>query len=260
MGKTKGIGIALGLAALGVTLTLAGCQSTPNGDGQEAEYNLVVVLERNLQLNQDIIYLRFRRDNSGISGGVVVVDGDTITTLPASGNGAKTYNGGRWTDGGLIRITALDTSNSFVYRDSILMPFSFLITNVVPANRLWQGGTVRLDWSGSNNATDYAVSVKPRSTSSSARGLGTYDTDGTELTESFAGNEVFSTSLGVVIPDVYDMQVIAYSRNFVARSSPPYKIPDNADIREPIGRTNIDGAISALTVTERDTILVPQIQ
>jgi hypothetical protein len=252
------------LAALLVTevAVFSGCNLTPsnNGGGNQAAYNLVVVLERNLELNQDIVYLRFRHENHGITGGVVIVDGDTISTLPASGQGTKTYSPGRWTQQQMLQIKALDASNSYAYRDSIKLPSSFEITNVIPPNRLWQGGNVTLTWTPALDADAYFVSVKPRTIGSPARGLGSYDTDSDPLSETFPGAEAFSNTFGTVIPDVYDMQIVAYSRNFTLRPNAPYKAPDADDVRVPISRTDIDGAVCALMVSARDTIRVPQTQ
>lgn len=247
------------LLVLGVAV-FSGCNLSPSngGGGTEAAYNLVVVLERNLELKQDIVYLRFRHENKGIAGGVVIIDGDTIPTLPASGQGTKTYSPGRWIYQQMLQIKALDAANSYAYRDSIRLPSSFEITNVIPPNHLWQGGNVTLTWTPALDADDYFISVKPRTVGSSARGLGRYDTDSDPLSETFPGTEAFANTFGTVIADVYDMQIVAYSRNFTLRPNAPYKAPDTDDIRDPISRTDIDGAICALMVSARDTILVPQ--
>jgi hypothetical protein len=241
-----------------VGIGLSGCDSTPNdGDGNGAQYNLVVVLEKNLDSGQDVIYVRFRKDGVGISGGVVVIDADTIATSSASGQGNKTYTPPRWQHGEKIQVAALDTSGPFVYRDSVVIPDELNIDNVLPANRIWRpiDGNAQVSWTTSIGAVNYAISVRARTSNTPSRGLSAYSQSQMGLSQEIPPS-AFRDQFDNLVQDVYDLKIIAYSPNFIARPNPPYKTPPGDDVRTPILKTNIDGGIAALVVSGRDTLLV----
>lgn len=239
-------------------LFVVGCEGTPNGGGGgEDDYNLVVVLEKNLDAGQDVIYVRFRRNDAGIAGAVVVIDGDTIATSSASGQGNKTYNTPRWDHGEKIQVSAIDPVESFIYRDSVVMPDDFFIDNVVPANQIWRpvDGNAQVGWTTSVRAINYLTSVKARTTNTTSRGLAEYSQAQSGLSQEILPS-TFRDQFDDVVEDVYDLKIIAYSPNFVARPNPPYKTPPGDDVRTPILRNNISGGIAALVVCQRDTLLV----
>ena len=252
-GWVAGVGIVL---ATGVFL--AGCEGTPNGGGGNGDdYNLVVVLEKNLDAGQDVIYVKFKRDDAGIAGAVVVIDGDTIATSSASGQGNKTYNTPRWDHGERIQVSAIDPVESFIYRDSVVMPDDFFIDNVVPANQIWRpvDGNAQVGWTTSIGAANYLTSVKARTTNTTSRGLAEYSEAQSGLSQEILPS-TFRDHFDNLVEDVYDLKIIAYSPNFIARPNPPYKTPSGDDVRTPILRDNITGGIAALVVCERDTLLV----
>ena len=260
MGQNKRIvGWAAGACVVLVAgLFLAGCESIPNGGGGNGEdYNLVVVLEKNLDSGQDVIYVRFRKAAAGIGGGVVVIDADTIPTSSASGQGNKTYTTPRWQHAEKIQIAAIDTGGSFIYRDSVVIPDEFAVENVIPANHLWRpvDGNANVSWTTSIGAVNYLTSVRARTTSTSSRGLSEYSESQAGLSQVILPS-TFRDQFENLVEDVYDLKIIAYSQNFIARPNPPYKTPPGDDVRTPILKDNIDGGIAALVVSERDTLLV----
>lgn len=260
MGQTNRLlGLTGGaFATVLAVLSLVGCDSTPNdGGGSGEEYNLVVVLEKNLDSGQDIIYVRFRKDDVGINDGVVVIDGDTIQTSSASGQGNKTYNTPRWQHSEKILISAIDPNESFVYRDSVVIPDEVVIDNVIPANRIWRpiDGNANVSWTTSIGAINYLTSVRARTTSTSSRGLSEYSESQTGLSQEIPPS-AFRDQFDNLVGDVYDLKIVAYAPNFVARPNPPYKTPPGDDVRTPIINDNVDGAIAALVVSDRDTLLV----
>jgi len=233
-----------------------GCSASPtDGDGTKVGYNLLVIVEKNLDAGSDFLWVRLWRDGEAIAGGRVVVDGDTVTTLPLSGQGSKTYAGSHWTHGQAVRITALDSSRAFSYKDSVTLPGAFFITNVSPANRLWSGGSVVVEWSPVLGISGFAVLVKPRTSGSSAKGLSVSVGRG-ETSYTF-NRSAFENSYGQLVADVYDIQVIGYTPNLLARPGAAYKQPPT-DTPAPIDAPSISGAISSLVVTARDYIVVPQ--
>lgn len=259
MGHTNKV---LGWAGVFVTLVagllLVGCDSTPNdGGGNGEEYNLVVVLEKNLDSGQDVIYVRFRKDDAGMDDGVVVIDGDTVETSSASGQGNKTYNTQRWQHGEKIQIAAIDRTESFIYRDSVIIPDDVVIENVIPANHIWRpvDGNANVSWTTSIGAVNYLTSVRARTTSTTSRGLSEYSESQTGLSQVIPPS-TFNDQFENLVEDVYDIKVVAYTPNFVGRPNPPYKTPPGDDIRTPIINSNVDGAIAALIVSDRDTLLV----
>lgn len=244
-------------ALLVCALFLWGCSSIPNdrgGDG--AKYNLVVVLEKSLDTGLDVIYVRFQKDDDGIPGAVVVIDGDTIETSSASGTGNKTYTQPRWEFGEKIQIKAIDAAASFSYRDSVVIPLDFVIENVLPANRIWRPveGNALVSWTTSVGAVNYLTSVKARTLGSQTPGFSQYSESQAGLTQVIPPSTFRNPQSNDVVEDVYDIVIIAYTPNFIRRPNPPYKEPSLNDEPAPIQKEDISGGISALVVSRHDTL------
>jgi hypothetical protein len=250
---------AIGWGALALaTLCILGCESTPNGGGNGGDdYNLVVVLEKNLDTDQDIIYVQFRRNDLAIPGAFVVIDGDTIKTSATSGRGNKTYNTPRWGHGEKVFLAAVDTSESFVYRDSVVIPDELFIDQVLPANQIWRpvDGNAQVSWTTSPGAVNYMVSVRARDLYTSSTDLAEYSESQTALTH-IIPPKTFRDVADNVVEDVYDIKIVAYAPNFIARPNAPYETPLSDDVQTPILRDDIDGAVAALVVSAKDTLLV----
>jgi len=260
MGLTKrfmGLAVGANLVLMAATI-MAGCSSTPDGPGgNDGDYNLVVVLEKNLDSGQDVVYVKFTRDAAAVDDGVVVVDGDSIATSSVSGKGNKTYATQRWQHSEKIQIAAVDASESFVYRDSVVIPDGFVIDHVVPANHILRpsDGSAQVSWTASIGAANYLISVDSRNAGLNPVGFAGYNESQFGLSQEILPS-AFRDTFGNLIEDVYDLKVVAYFPNFIARDGAPYKSLPGDDIRIPILNDNVTGAIAALVLADRDTLLV----
>ncbi|MBI3872825.1 MAG: hypothetical protein HY304_07100 [candidate division Zixibacteria bacterium] len=238
------------------TAALTSCSTVPkDGGGTTASYALLITVERNLDLNQDFLYVKFLRDNGAVPNGRVAVDGDTL--LVSAQEASKSYPKGHWTQSRPIHVAALDSSQGFVYRDSVRMPADFEISDVLPASRVWQpsDANAKVTWGTAFNAQNYTVSVRARSTGSPARGFADYYESSTQLAETIPPT-TFRNTYDAVVEDIYDIQVVAYNPNFIGRTGTVYKRPTANDISVPISTDEIIGGLSALVVSARDTLRV----
>ncbi|HEX9750112.1 MAG TPA: hypothetical protein VGB22_02300 [candidate division Zixibacteria bacterium] len=250
------------LCSLGILLIAYGCPSSPDGNGNGiADYELWVVLEKNLDANSDNLSVEFRHDGDPVSGGSVSVAGDPIITFDNNGNAQKSYSLGQWTTGAWIHIIARDSTGAAVYRDSIVIPSEFLV-NVFPEDQPWRPGQTlpRIEWGTSIMATNYAISVRARTAGNAPRGFAEYYQSAQALSQTFQ-QSVFSDIFDNVIPDMYDIHVVASSPNFIEPSTAhAYRTPDFDDIPQPIDDDDVTGAIAALCVAERVTVSVETLQ
>ena len=141
----------------------------------------------------------------------------------------------------------------------MVIPGEFEIDNVLPANHIWRpvDGNAQVSWATSIGAINYAVSVRARTTSTTSRGLAEYSESQAGLAHVIPPSTFQESPSNNPVEDVYDLFVIAYAPNFIARAtSTPYKLPAGDDVRSPIQGDNIDGGIAALVVTDRDTLQV----
>jgi hypothetical protein len=255
MSKLSRMVAGLGLAVL-LGFAAVACSSTPNGGGEtDAEYVLWVTLENNLMLNEDILWVKFHGENSAPTGGQVSVDGEIVLNDPNAVQITQHFAGDRWTAGAWIVIMATDSAGTVVYRDSLKIPQEFAITNVNPFNEPWRPGrTASIEWQTSSHAVGFAVSVTPP-TGSDALGYAEYDESQSGLSETFT-QEVFSNRFDIVRNGDYRVQVTAYNPNFVPRDDVDFKTPEFDQIPQPITTSFVTGALSALTVSDAETITV----
>jgi hypothetical protein len=248
----------LAAGAVIVTAILAmGCSSSPNGgNGDENEFRLLVIMEKNMELEQDILVVEFTQNNARVPDGQVIVHGDALSAFASNGTIAKTYPIGQWATGVWIHIVAFDSTGSAVHRDSVIIPEEFTITNLDPAIGTWfpRDNTAIIEWSAAINASNYAVSVKGRGSAAGAEGYHEYHATQTGLSETFDAT-VFSDDFNI-LPGDYHIQVIAYNPNFLVREGVPYLVPELADVPAPIVSDNVSGAIAALVVTDKVTLEV----
>lgn len=248
----------LAAGAVIVTAILAlGCSSSTNGgNGDESEYSLWIIMEKNMNLGQDILVVEFTQDNGRVPGGQVIVHGDALTAFASDGTIGKTYPIGQWATGVWIHIVAFDSTGSAVHRDSVRIPQEFTIFNLKPAIGIWfpRDNTASIEWATAIDAINYVVSVKGQGSATGAEGYHEYHETQTPLAETFVA-DVFRNDFDI-LPGDYDIQVIAYNPNFLARGGALYLVPEFDDVPAPIASDNVSGAISALVVTDKVTLEV----
>jgi len=226
-------------------------------DGDDDQYTLELVAEKNIDENADYLYVRFLRNGITISNGYVAVDSDTIRANALSTSictDPKVYPFDHWEFGQELTVTAVDDSTGFMYQDAIVVPDSFGIEEFDPPNHLWQGGNVTISWSVSAGVTAYIVSTKPSSPGLNARGFAERDDVGLR-TMVITPDTYYNPQTNQLVEDLYEVHVIGYAHNFVRRACADYLSP-SIGFDNPIDEVQVDGALSALVVAKRDTIRV----
>jgi hypothetical protein len=243
------------LMAIGL---FAGCSSSVNGNDDETEkYRLWITLERDLESGQDYVEVTYRTADGEQTHGVVEVGGIVISAFASDGKASHLIKVPTWETGNWIPIVARDSLGEVIHRDSVIIPGEFTITSVFPAIGIWRpsDATLLVDWSPSANAVNYTLSVKPRN-NQLAKGYADYHETQQALSATFT-QEVFRDDFDYVY-DLYDVHIIAFNPNFIPRDDAPYKVPEfpASQIADPITGSRVVGGISALTVSERETIEV----
>jgi hypothetical protein len=230
-------------------------------DGDDNQYTLEFTVEKNIDDQADYLYVRFLRNGITISNGYVAVIGDTeVDTIYANGLSASicldpiVYPKDHWDFGEVLTITAVDDSTLFRYEDAIAIPDSFEIDNFIPANHLWQNGNVLIDWTGADGVTAFLVSMTGSIPGSPANGFAARDDLGLR-SMTITPDAFFDAVTDTIVPDLYNVHVLGYARNFVRRACAEYLSP-SIGYDDPIDDVQIDGAISAIVVSKRDTIRV----
>jgi len=257
----RGLWAAIALTAVGLS---AGCSSSPNGgDGDETKYILWVTLERNLDLDIDVLAIQYLTADNGPTDGQVIVEGQVVSSFDSEGKATiirQPPQTPSWDPGDLIHILALDSTGTVVHADSVVMPGLFHIVNVYPFNEHWRAGqqNPRFEWEMSLRAVSYVLSVQARNRHE-ALGYAEYHETQTGLTATLTP-EVFYDAYDNLIDDYYDIHVIAYNPNFIPRNNSPYGLPEfpREQIPAPIVSEKVEGGISALLVSEHVTIEVAQ--
>jgi hypothetical protein len=243
-----------------VLLALLGCGGgTLPVNGGEDQYTLELVVEKNLDYGADYLYVRFLRNGITISNGFVAVGSDTIRANALSTSiclDPTVYPGDHWEHGQQLTIVAVDDSTGFRYEDAIAVPDSFGIDNFIPANHLWQGGNVQVEWTGSQGVTAYIVSMAPDALGSPAPGFAGRDDQGVRAM-TIPPAAFLDPEDNLPVAGLYSVNVIGYARNFVRRACAEYLSP-SVGLDDPIDDVQIDGALSAIVVSVRDTIRVEQ--
>ena len=252
------------LAALAVMALAIGCSASPNGgDNGDTEYILWVTLERNLDIDVDVIAIQYLKADGNLTNGEVIIEGQVVSSFDSEGRATiirQPPQTPQWAPGDMIHIVALDSTDVVVHSDSVVMPGLFYISSVDPANEPWRAGqpNPRFEWDLSIGAVGYVLSVQAR-TRDEAVGYAAYHETQSGLAATLTP-EVFYDTYGNLIDDYYDIHVIAYSPNFIPRSNAPYGVPEFPEehVPSPIASDNVEGGISALLVTEHETIEVVQ--
>lgn len=251
-------------AALTIVALAIGCSASPNGgDNGEVEYTLWVTLERNLDIDVDVVAIQYLTVDGDPTNGQVIVEGQVVSSFDSQGRATiirQPPQTPQWAPGDMIHVVALDSTDAVVHSDSVVMPGLFYISSVDPANEPWRAGqpNPRFQWNLSVGAVGYVLSVQAR-TRDEAVGYAAYHETQSGLAATLTP-EVFYDTYGNLIDDYYDIHVVAYSPNFIPRNNAPYGVPEfpKEQVPSPIVSDLVEGGISALLVTDHETIEVAQ--
>jgi hypothetical protein len=245
-----------------LVLSLSGCSGTVSSDDDgDQDYLLFGLAEINLDLQQDFLYLNFTADGGPVPGSFAVVDGDTMS-FNASGIIQVSSPTVSWDYNTIVAVTVYDTANSFVRTATARMPSDVTITNFIPATRLWTGGTVRLEWTGSAGAFGYLVTCVPMTDGSIAKGwaelVQTGVTAATIPPDAFL--EVTPSPTPDRVVDSFFTYVVAYDPTFERRPDAKYSsttMLDSLSFPVSVSGEDISGIFGAVVVSQREALYVP---
>ncbi len=252
----------IGLAIVLLAVALLGCSGTVSSDDDSLpNYLLFGLAEINLDLQEDFLYLHFTANDQPVPGSFAVVDGDT---LAFDGGGIIHVSSPTisWDYNTTIAVTVYDTANNFVSTTTSRMPSDVTIQEIFPRTRLWTGGTVRLEWTGSAGASGFMVTCVPMSEGSIAQGWAEIVDTGVpsasippdaffELTPSPSPERVV---------DSFFFYVVAYDPTFERRPDAKYTSTTMVDgLAFPVSVTgeNISGIFGAAVVSQHEAVYVP---
>jgi hypothetical protein len=255
----KSMGRSFGAILILAGLLMPGCGGGKiNGGDDDGKYTLEVIAEKNLDSGQDYLYVRFLRDGVTVSQGYVKVDGDSLT-MSASGQASRTYAGNHFTHSANVVVFAEDPENDFSFQGTVQMPSSFSISDITsPANRIWQPnkGNVSLEWFLATSVSGYFISVRPRSSTSTAPGLADFVAGGQYT---FSPLEAFFDPVtDELVSDIYDFQIIGYNQTFVRRPTATYMSPSSG-FNPTTSTGQITAYLGAAVVTARESITAEEL-
>lgn len=255
----KFVGLA-GLVCIAILLLFSGCGGGDITGGEEAQYTIELVVEKNLDEGQDYLYAKFLRDGIAVVGGYIEVDGDSLV-LSASGKVSKVYESDHFTAGGTVQIMAVDPDSNYQYTGAIVMPSAFSISVTPEAARIWQpgDGNIRVELTTLASPTSgYFVSITPSDPNSTAPGLTQVVNTGQLYT--FSPYDAFyNLQTNELQDDVYIIRMITYNETFVKRPSADYLSP-SITFPQNVSKSAITGRIAAVVVAPHDQVSAMPLQ
>ncbi len=251
----------LALCGILALLTLAGCKGGGSINPQDSSYTLSGLAELNLDDNTDYLYLEFLSEGKAVVGSYMVIDGDTLA-FDAAGVVSVSSPTVSWGFGETIQITVHDPAADFSQLVSATMPGNFQVTYFVPVNRIYLGGNVQVEWTGSFGASGIFVTCVARDDNSRARGFAENVGDG--LTQITIEQATFEDPVNLTdprVPDSFYVYLVAYNPTYYGRPGAKYLDTDqtiNLGFANSMTGREISGRFGAAVVIPREELYVPE--
>lgn len=240
--------IILFLCALTLLLSCGGKITTrPRPPKYQFTMNGVVV--KDLNLGKDIAYFTVLRDSVAFDSAVIVLETASRTdTLLSQGGGVYSEETSHLFDfGHVVKISISSSVDKFNLTSLMFIPEYFYISvdTINPG-----GDPVPVDWSPSNLASGYILSLVTPDTMPPAVGY-TDRARGTGLT---IPREAFRTSGDDLVRGIYEVYVIAYYESFPEYPGMVFELPAGLPTDN---LKNANGTIGAGVVAQKKHIRVP---
>ena len=244
------------LAACSVWAVL-GCNGTPNGKTEPTEYTLFGLAELNLEMDAEYLYVQFLKETEPIPGSFAKLGTDTLF-FNENGVIDVTVDPGTWKYNTMLAVTVFDTSADFTYTVTERMPVNVTITDFVPTNHLYSGGSVVVGWISAGSPSGVLITCVPRSLDSYAPGFAA--SYGSGVSTATIGPEAFVNPYsGERVADSFFVYVTAYDPTFEIRPGAAYTAlerMENLSFPNSLSGANISGIFGAAVVSSREILEV----
>lgn len=224
------------ISILGALIALASCDSrnSISRSRPESTYSCDITAVKDYSQHKSIVSLRFWRDNAAYEKALIKINN---SILPSIGSGS--YFGQMPTTAlvsGSNQISFADTEKTYSQTITFDLPDSFGVTSVIP-QFINDANDIQLNWSNSNRAARYVLSVVSRG----------YPANGTTaFTQIFDSNinsfvipdTVFENASGFAVNDTYLIYLVAYKDGFGEYPGMQFILPNGLPQRrltEPTG-------------------------
>ncbi len=238
----------------------AGCNgSSGTGNGpKDNHYRLRGVLVNDLNTDMTYTSVLFTRNDSTLTDGTIIVDGDTLTVTGGVYTHSKNHSS--TTTSTLVDYEATD-STFFNETVTSIVPADFSIdySATVPGTRQkFANDRVRLNWFGSAGTLGYIIAAVKTVEAYTGAGYSQYVTSGA-TSETFNDSAFVKYTLQGEEPDTgwYYIYVYAFSGSpDSALSSTILPVPLPSQLSDNIDEKDFTGRVGSVVVTEYDSMRV----
>lgn len=240
---------------------LAGCNSpgggggTGPGGGTRFKITGIFVRDANLTANRDKASFTLLRNDTTFKQAAITLDTFKVDTS-ASSNYFRQSPPDFLRPGQSHQISAVHAPSQLSFNTSLIMPDTFSISNVLPANRLATGGNgVQVEWAASANSGGYFVAIVHSDSSLSSQVDTSFFPD--FATSTPVSPAAFRDANNQLVTGVYRIYVVAFRGGFFPYSGIPFPLPPNFSPVDTTYSLSVSGRVTSAFVARFDTILVP---
>jgi len=233
-----------------------GCDGGPidSGPTDKDKYRFDGLFVRDINLDICRVETRFTRDQATFSTGTVIFGTDTLTGTPPgyriTKSPATSFANGAY------QIQLVDST---IFADTVLTLLTNApqITNIIPANRINNGGgQVRLEWAGVSGAEGYVVATVPADSAYKAKGYSAWVTS--QATAWTIPPDAFRWSNGIDLDTgLYYVYVYTFTSapdSALSRTVLPVTLP--SDLTDNISTQTLSGSFGSVAVSLHDSVHV----
>jgi len=196
----------------------------------ESTYSCDITAVKDYSQRKNIVSLRFWRDNTAFDRALIKVNGNVLPSIGSGSYFAQTPAIALVS--GTNQISFADTEKTYDQTISFDLPDSFGVTDIIP-RFINDAVDVQLNWSSSNRANDYVLSIVSRG----YPGNGT--TPFTRIFDSSVNSivvpdTIFENMSGFTVNDTYLIYLVAYKDGFGEYPGMPFVLPSGLPQRRVI--------------------------
>jgi hypothetical protein len=244
-----------------IMVSMLGCDSSgpPLDIDPDSDYQIqgAVVVEMNPHITTAVA--QNRRDGDILPSTKVIWSGDTLAYVPSVlGLDSVHYHSALSITAYPVGGNPLEIADGTSFSDTALLmqPDTFLITSITPGNRIINGGTVGVVWSGSANVDGYIVASVHRGRAYNGTGHSAYSTS--LATQASIPWSAFLLPDGIN-PDIgwHDIYIYGYTGSPDSALTTEFlPVPLPGQLADNIVQLPLTGRFGSVMVARHDSILV----